>query len=458
VQHDYLGNPVSGDSGATLDAVNDFIGGFLGYEERMLGVIAAADADPDSGLANAYAGWIWMFLEAPAAPALAAKYLTRAIRASATATPRERLITELLGAWCADDVVRATHLADRILALAPRDLAVLKLHQHFSFNRGQSAEMLRVALQALPAAGDVAALHGMAAFAYEQCHLLDEAEAAARTALGLNARDPWAQHALAHVMLGRGRIREGLEFLDSVSGTWTGLTSFMYTHNWWHVALFLISEGRLEEALEVHDRHCWARDREYSQDQVGAISLLARLELAGTDVGGRWQALGPYLGKRRADTVEPLLTLQYLYGLARAGRAEAAGLLAAVRARAASAREERRATWREVALPACEALIAYRRGDYEAARRLLGPTLPRMLEVGGSHAQRDLFAQIYLDCLLRSGAGIAAQQLLEERRRFEPDGVPLNRALARLYAELGLPGEAAKAAARCHRPPRHGPR
>jgi hypothetical protein len=458
VQHDYLGNPVSGERPATLDAVNDFIGGFLGYEERMLGVIAAADADADSCLANAYAGWIWMFLEAPAAPALAAKYLARARHAAATATPRERLVTELLGAWCADDIVRATHLADRILALAPRDLAVLKLHQNFSFNRGRAADMLRVALNALPAAGEVAALHGLAAFAYEQCHLLDEAEAAARTALGLAAREPWAQHALAHVMLGRGRIREGLEFLGSVSGSWTGLTSFMYTHNWWHVALFLISEGRLEEALEVHDRHCWARDREYSQDQIGAVSLLTRLELAGADVGGRWQALAPYLAARRADTVEPFLTLQYLLGLARTGRAEATELLAAVRERAASAPEERRPTWREVALPACEALLAYRRGDYEAARCLLGPTLPRMLEVGGSHAQRDLFAQIYLECLLKSGARIAAQQLLEERRRFEPDGVALNRALARLYAELGLPGEAAKATARCHRPARPAPR
>ena len=55
----------------------------------------------------------------------------------------------------------------------------------------------------------------------------------------------------------------------------------MYTHNWWHLALFYISEGRFAEALAVYDRHVWARDRSYSQDQIGAVSLLARLELAG---------------------------------------------------------------------------------------------------------------------------------------------------------------------------------
>jgi len=453
MQHDLLGNPVSDSSAATLAALDDFVAGFLGYQERMLGVLRAAEADPGSCLANAYAGWIWMFLESPEAPARAAGFLARARAAAPAASERERLAAEILGAWSADEVGRARALADRVLEIAPRDLAVLKLHQYLNFNRGRCTEMLRVALAALPGAGDVAELHGMVAFAYEQCHLLDEAEAAARAALRLKLNEPWAQHAIAHVMLGRGRIREGLEFMQQASAGWTGLTSFMYTHNWWHVALFLISEGRFEEALEIHDRHCWARDRDYSQDQVGAVSLLARLELAGADVGARWQALAPYLARRRADTVEPFLTLQYLYGLARAGRREAGELLAAVRARAECAPAERRATWAGVALPACEALLAYRQGEYGRARELLGAPLARMAEVGGSHAQRDLFEQIYLDCLLKDGAAAAAQQRLEERRRLEPDGVPLNRALARVYAELGLPGEAAKALARTRRPP-----
>jgi hypothetical protein len=452
VRYDYLGNPVSADSDATLAAINDFVGGFLGYEERMLNVLAAADANPDACLANAYAGWIWMFLEAPEAPARAATYLARAARAAPLATRREQLATELLRAWSGDDVAGATRLADEILAAAPRDLAALKLHQYFDFNRGLSPDMLRVALAGLPHAGDVPQLHGMLAFAYEQCHLLADAEAAARTALRMQPREPWAQHALAHVHLTRGRVREGIGFLESVSSTWTGLTSFMYTHNWWHLALCYISEGRLDEALAIHDQHCWARDRTYSQDQVGAVSLLARLELAGASVGGRWQALAEYLKVRRADTVQPFLTLQYLYGLARAERPEAAALLAAVRVRAGAAPEAVREAWADVALPAAEGLVAYARGDYRAARRQLGPTLPRMLEIGGSHAQRDLFAQIYLDSLLKDGRRVAAQQLLEQRRVFEPDGVPLNRALARLYAELGLPGEAARAAERARRP------
>ncbi len=449
---DYLGNPVTNASDAVLAAVDDFVGGFLGYEERMLNVLAVADAEPGHCLANAYAGMLWMFLESPEAPAKAAAYVERARRAAPGATHRERQNVALLEAWAADDVVGATRIAGEIVAETPRDLAVLKLHQYFDFNRGRCAEMLRIALAALPHASDVPQLHGMAAFAYEQCHLLDEAEASANRALAMQRREPWAQHAIAHVCLTRGRVRDGLAFLESMQDTWTGLTSFMYTHNWWHLALFLISEGRSDEALAIYDAHVWARDRTYSQDQVGAVSLLARLELAGADVGDRWRELGEFLAVRANDTVQPFLTMQYLYGLARAGRPEAETLLDATRRAAATAPQAVRKAWAEVALPACEGLLAHARGDHAVVRRKLGPALARMLEVGGSHAQRDLFEQVYVDAVLNGGDRTLAQQLLERRRAYEPDGVPLNRRLASLYAELGLPGEASRALARTRRP------
>ncbi len=453
MRKDYFGNPVTADSDATVRGIDDFIGGFLGYEERMLNILAAADADPGCCLANAYAGWLWMFLEAPEAPARAAVYLARALAAAPRATRREQQVTALLRAWAVEDIAGATRLADEILALAPRDLATLKLHQYLDFNRGLCPSMLRVALAALPHAADVPQLHGMLAFAYEQCHLLADAEAAARRALALLPREPWAQHALAHVMLTQGRVAEGIGFLESVSHTWQGLTSFMYTHNWWHLAVFYIDEGRFDAALAIYDQHCWARDQSYSQDQIGAVSLLARVELAGGDVGARWQPLAERLAARRTDTVQPFLTMQYLYGLARAGHAEADTLLAAVRDRAASAPAALQEAWADVALPACEGLVAYLRRDYDAARRRLGPTLGRMLEIGGSHAQRDLFAQVYLDSLVRAGCLVTAQQLLEQRRSFDPDGVPLNRTLAQVYAGLGLADEAARAAQRAQRRP-----
>ena len=446
-----LGNPVTVSSDAALAAVNDFVEGFLAYETRAAGVLAAADADPGGALLNAYAGMLWLLLESPDGPRRAAPYVAKAHAARASAHPREQAVIDFLLAWFDDDIGHAETIADAILAAWPNDLLILKLRQYHAFNRGDFAAMLRAASSVADANADNPHLHGMLAFAYEQCHLLDEAEASARRALALKRKEPWAQHALAHVMLTQGRIDEGARFLEDMRDTWTGLNSFMDTHLWWHLALFYLSQGRFDEALAAYDQHCWTQEKDYSQDQVGAVSLLARLELAGVDVGDRWGDIADHLVKRGEDVVQPFLTLQYLYGLARAGRSEAMPLLAAVRRMATNAPALTRTAWRDAALPAAEGLVAHARGDFEAAVQGLRTALPRLIEVGGSHAQRDFFEQIALDATIRAGRLGEAQQTLELRRGFDPDGVPLNRTLADVYDRLGLPREAAKARARVER-------
>jgi hypothetical protein len=435
---DYLGNAVTGESDATLRAIDNFVEGFLAYESRAEEILGAADADPGSCMANVYAGMLWMLLEAPEAPIRAAKYLRAAERAAALATRREQLNTSILRAWSDDDLALTLRLCDQLSDEFPRDLAMVKQHQYFEFNRGNAPAMLKVALKVVNAAADIPYVHGMAAFAYEQCHLLDDAEFEARKALAMRRKEPWAQHAIAHVLLTRGRITEGALFLEEMSDTWTGLNSFMLTHIWWHLALFYISQGRDAAALKLYDEYCCGIAKSYSQDQVGAISLLARFEFAGIGVGSRWQDLAEYLVVRSEDTVQPFLTLHYLYGLARAGRPQAGTLLESVRRFAMSAPEFNRSVWREIALPACEGLYAHARGDYDAAWHRMASTAPRWSELGGSHAQRDLFEQIMLDAALKSGRLTAAQQMLELRRNADPEGVPVNMALSALYSRLGL--------------------
>jgi hypothetical protein len=435
MQRDCLNNPVAAQRDTTVRAIDDFIEGYLAYETRAERILAAADADPESCLANVYAGILWMLLEAPEGAQRAAKYLAAAERAAVLASRREQLNTAVLRAWVDGDAALTLRLCDRISDDYPRDLAIVKTHQYFEFNRGNSPEMLRVALKVMAANADIPYVHGMAAFAYEQCHLLNEAETAARTALEMRRKEPWAQHALAHVLLTRGRIDEGARFLEQVADTWTDLNSFMVTHIWWHLALFYLSQGRDSEVLDIYDRHCWGVAMDY-------------LEIAGIDVGSRWQELGRHLAARAHDTVQPFLTLQYLYGLARAGRGEAQTLLETVRHHAGTAPAFTREVWRDVALPGCEGLHAYARGDYAEAWRHLVFSVPRMAEAGGSHAQRDLFEQILWNSAAKSGRPAAAQQMLESKRMADPDSVPLNTALAEVYAQVGLPELADQARAR----------
>jgi tetratricopeptide (TPR) repeat protein len=437
---DSLGNPLSLADPASVGAVNAFVEGFISCEARAVDVLAAGH-DP-SPIVQAYCATLHLFAESRDAASNARPFIERAQASSASASPREQRYIAAIAAWADGDIARAIALHQEQAREHPRDLASLKLGQYHCFNTGDCPGMLRLALAALPAAGDVPYLHGMAAFGYEQCHLMREAESSARQAIAMERKEPWAHHAMGHVMLTEGRLSEGLEFMRSVSDTWVGLNSFMVTHNWWHVALFMIDLGRDAQALDIYDRQVWGVVKEYSQDQIGAVSLLARFELAGIDVGDRWRDLADHLALRLDDHVLPFLDLQYLYGLARAGRPEADVLLRHIEDFAPGAPLSTRSAWQRVCVPAAHGLRAHARGDFASAIDGLGLALPRLIEIGGSHAQRDLFEQVYLDALVHGGTEAmltAAQGLLQRQVNGQPESTRLQRQADAVHARLGLP-------------------
>ena len=465
---DSLGNPVHLEHPASLAAVNDFVEGFIACETRAVNVLGVA-SNEGGAIVQAYCAALHMFAESHDSPRNARPFIASALANAAAASPREQVFVAAVAAWVDGDLPRACRLHEQLAREFPRDLASLKLGQYHLFNQGDAPGMLRLALACLPHSGDVPYLHGMAAFGWEQCHLLEQAERAARKAIAICHKEPWAQHALAHVMLTQGRLGEGLQFMHQVSASWTGLNSFMVTHNWWHMALFALDLGHDEEVLRLYDQQVWGVVKEYSQDQIGAVSLLSRLELAGVDVGERWQDVANHLSTRTNDHVLPFLDLQYLYGLARAGRPEADVLMRGIEAFCAaapppvaqvgSAHEAARTgkqagsahvaplvaasgaageVWRRVCLPAGRGLLAHARGDYALAVDQLGTALPRLMEIGGSHAQRDLFEQIHLDALMRSGRWSAAQQVLQQRLCAQPESVRLRRQAGHVYSALGL--------------------
>jgi len=154
-----------------------------------------------------------------------------------------------------------------------------------------------------------------------------------------------------------------------------------------------------------------------------------------------------FLALRVHDHVLPFLDLQYLYGLARAGRGEAATMLASIEAHCRGVAPARSPdavaapsddVWLTVCLPASRGLLAHAQGRHADAVEELGAALPRMLEIGGSHAQRDLFNQIHLDALMRTGRWSAAQQLLQIQVNAQPQSLRLRRQAARAYQQLGL--------------------
>jgi hypothetical protein len=148
---------------------------------------------------------------------------------------------------------------------------------------------------------------GLYAFGLEETGDLSQAEDFGREALARNRRDAWATHALAHVMETANRHEEGVAFLKSTRDDWAP-AHFMAHHNGWHLALFLIEQGRFDEVLADYDRYTAPKlADDATLDRVDAASLLWRLELAGVDVGDRW---APVANAWMAHVDDHLLALQ----------------------------------------------------------------------------------------------------------------------------------------------------
>lgn len=420
--------------------VNDFVEGFIACEARVAKLLTASTVDP-APLPQALCAVLHMFDESETGRMAAIPFVKCAKASSIPVSARESRLISAIAAWVDGDLPRAIRLHEEQARECPRDLVSLKLGQYHLFNRGDSVGMLRLALSAQHAVFDVPYFHGMLAFAWEQTHFLKEAEVSARHGIAMCRKEPWAHHALAHVMLTQGRLAEGLEFLGDVCDTWTGLNSFMESHNWWHAALFALELGEYDEALRLFDDQVWGVERSYSQDQVNAVSLLSRLELSGVDVGGRWQDVAKHIAVRTQDQVLPFLEAHYLYGLARASHPGAIQLLGRIERHALnilSSTDSWSVTWNEIAVPLCRGLLAHANLDWRLAADALCQALPRLAEIGGSHAQRDLFELIQLDALWRSGRYSQAQHLLQRRLNHQPESLRLKRQAGAFYKELGL--------------------
>lgn len=416
---DAQGLEISTDDPAVLAGLDEFDASFLRYGKTAGAVLDAVRRQPGQVLANAKAAALQLFMQTGDAAAKAAPYLAAGAAHLGQAQPRERLWLAAVQAWARGDTPDAIALHEEIVQRFPRDLAAMKLGQTHLFHIGDAAGMLRLAEATQTENAENPFQHGMLAFALEECHHLDAAEAAARQAIAMRRAEPWAHHALAHVMEAQGRVAEGFETLAGLSDCWAECNSFMLTHNWWHTALFAIDNDRPEEALRLYDERVWGVWKEYSQDQVNAVALLARLEFVGLEAGPRWQDLAPYLEGRLHEHVDPFLDLHYLYGLARAGYDASAHEMLTSMAEYSHERPQEPA-WREVALPVGRGMVAYGRGDWAEAFRHLGAGLAGLERIGGSHAQRDLFHWLWLEAGWRAGALTAIRPELARRMAARP--------------------------------------
>ncbi|HBK91686.1 MAG TPA: tetratricopeptide repeat-containing protein [Parvularcula sp.] len=369
---------------------------FLSYGSKLRDLFAVVDACPDAPLLNAHAAALHLAFEGAEGWAHAQPYIDRMRTAAGAGGERERIFCAAVEAWAARDYWKARDLLDALTVRWPADLCAIKWGQYHAFNLGDQAALLRFGERARIVFENEPYANGLYAFALEQNHRLDEAEETGHRACELAIDDAWAHHAVAHVMETQGRAKDGARWLNHCSHTWEKKGVFIRDHNWWHAGLFQIALGREDLALKIYDERLWGAWPEFPQEQIGAVSMLWRLEMRGLDVGDRWKPVVAQVRRRAGEHILPFHDLHYLYALARAGHeGEACKFMASLNAHAETAPAGAKDFWRGVGIPAAEGVLAFANDDCERAAASLGRALPALHLAGGSHAQRHLFVEAF---------------------------------------------------------------
>jgi tetratricopeptide (TPR) repeat protein len=413
---DLYGNPVSSSSRAAVDAYDRGVRGLLGFSADIIDSFRLAlEADPDFVLARAaLAAALYLAEKIPEGRA----EMDQAAAAAASLPLRERRHVEALALWVAGRAPDAVRLIKESLIEHPRDMVLMQRLYYIYFWQGRSAEMLELTRSVLHALDTDGFMLGYHAFALEENRRFDEALPLAEKAIAMNPKDAWAVHTVAHVLYERGENVRGVDTLPLHIDPCHHLGYFK-NHLLWHLALMHLAEGRYDRVGELFESVFGAIPITVGSDLQDSVALAWRLDLYGRPDPHRWKRLGV---AARGWLEMPLLLFHDLHvgmALAAAGDWRAAETqLGRLRERG---KKSRHPTLPEVVVPLMEGLHAFARGEYGDAVAKIAPIEERIIEVGGSHAQREVFHDTLLEAALRAGEPERARPLLERRLVKRPN-------------------------------------
>ncbi|RNJ44663.1 peptidylprolyl isomerase [Mesorhizobium erdmanii] len=406
---------------------------FIG--DPVASVDRAILADPGFVMAHVFKGYLFGLATERDATAVARACHEAALPLAATT--REEAHVLALGHLANGRWHDAARILEDVAIETPLDALALQVGHQIDFFTG-NARMLRDRIaRALPSwqsgMPGYHAILGMQAFGLEEMGDYTRAERLGRTAVEIEPRDGWAQHAVAHVMEMQSRQRDGIVWMRANPEAWTK-ESFLQVHNWWHLALFHYDLGEIDQVLALYDGPIYGAPSAMALNMVDASALLWRLHLGGIDVGDRWAALAANWPKAGVG--------DYAFNDAHAMMAfVGAGLDGPALALLEAQREamhgsgDNAAFTRDVGHPLTLAIKAFGEANYTEAVQLIRPIRAIANRFGGSHAQRDVIDLTLIEAALRAGDRALAGALTAERSMARPDS-PLSVLLARRAADL----------------------
>ncbi len=302
----------------------------------------------------------------------------------------------------------------------PNHFLLLKLSYGLRFMAGDPVGMLSLTSRVLPkwspgapAAGYVFGCH---AFSLEEAGEFHDAERFGRRALALAPDDAWGLHAVCHVQEMQSRFDDGIYLIESSRKAWQGCNNFKF-HVAWHLALFYLEAGRVDDVLALYDTEIRALRSDDYRDIANAVSLLQRLQQEGVDVGNRWDELAAIASARADETSLMFASLHQILALLACGQQETArSTVAAWQVAASTAATDQSCVANRVGLELGQILIS---NDKDGA---VFDKLARQLPaIGGSIAQRDVFFRELVVLACQANQHDAAQKMLALRAQVRSE-------------------------------------
>jgi hypothetical protein len=427
VMRDSRDVPVSTENRASLDryetALTLLNGYFLDPLEEIEGALGD---DPGFVMGHCLRGGMMAVAAEKAAEPFLRESVEAAEALAGNANERERGHIAALRLWLDGDFKGATDRWGAVVEDHPRDLLAVQLAHLGDFYLGRS-HMLRDRMAAalkswdadVPGYGYVLGMH---AFGLEEMDEFAAGEETGRAAVAHEPRDPWAIHAVAHVLEMQGRTEDGIAWFGETEPHWAPDNMFAF-HNWWHRALYHLDRDETDRVLEIYDNGVRPAASDVVLEMLDASALLWRLHLDGADVGGRWNELADAWEGTIEDGYYAFNDVHAMMAFIGAGRDKAADTLLATMERAAGETGTNAMMTRDVGLPLARVIAAFGREDYAAATDLIESVAPGANAFGGSNAQRDVVWRTLVEAAIRAGRGELARELTARRLDAKPESV-----------------------------------
>ncbi|MCZ4282737.1 tetratricopeptide repeat protein [Kiloniella laminariae] len=439
---DCRGHEVTALSQLAVDQFDNTVSLFLAHSKKTPEALGTTlETDPQLLIALIAKGFFYKMLAKASADPVALESLFKAKLSlrERGATQRESELLKALEDWCSGHLDLSISRLDNLLCKYPLDALTVKLTHACQFIRGQSKAMRSSTTKVLRAWSendrDYGFILGCHCFGLEETGAYSEAEKIGKQAVELEPDDAWGTHAVGHVLEMSSRPQEGLNWLSQFQDRWDNCNNFSF-HMYWHMALFHLELGHKDEVLHLYDNYIRKDHTDDFRDISNGVSLLYRLELEGVDVGHRWEEMARLSATHVNDHSLAFADAHYLLAILGAGNKLAADSFIETMEQKSQGDGTAQAVFRHIGMPLAKAIKASKVGQDGKCVDLLLPVFDQLQQIGGSHAQRDVFHRLLIDAAIRSNRHDTARELLEKRLQDRPDNIwALNRA-ARIEADF----------------------